>query len=241
MSFYITYNNSTGPSGVQFKVARRPSVPSAAWKYKSFTVPGRDGDLYIFDDTVEDVVIPIEFSIISGTDNFESYFATVKDWLYSKGNQRLILSDYSTYFYKVKKVAVENIERLTRTGGTFTAMFTVEGYRYKIYNYDNPYPTTAYCLNPEESTCHPLYEITGTGLYKIKIGSGDEFKINLPDNATAVIDTDLFLAYRKDTGASLATSCTGDYTSLWIPPGSSTITKTGSGSFQFYARIRERI
>lgn len=213
--YYVEFNNiNNSDMGIY---ATRPNIPAAKRKKTSYKIPGRDGELYIHENAVEDIVISIDFGFYCEQSKWMDYYRAAKKWLLTKMSGKLILSDDTDYFYKVKSVAIGTAERIVKDIGEFKADFTCDGFQYLksgLFEYDkedvlyNPY-----------SLSKPIYKITGEGVCQL-IVNGKTVSANVGQNIT--IDTERMISHRSD-GTLQNTNISGDYEDLYLSEGDNTI------------------
>lgn len=217
--FFIIYNGKMDrEKGIY--VRSRPSMPAPKREYEKIKVEGMDGELYEDKETYEDIEIDIEFNFLTEPEEWQEQFRTVKRWLYSKTDCRLIMSDDRGYYYNVKNVEIETAERVAKRIGKFTAKFICEGYAYKREgrNIEN---LGSKLLNKYEKT-YPVYYIYGSGEVEIN-ANGKTVKALVDEKLT--IDTKLKLCYNGNKEIE-NTAMTGDYEYLALIEGENVFTYT---------------
>lgn len=246
--YSISYNGLD-----DYKYNLRPATkvlpPATERNYTAYKIPGRDGELLSFDGTVKDTSLTVEMSVAAPMAYaYRSYglqrcLQYARQWVYSDGNRRLILSDDPNSFYHVKNASIANLTRKTRDTATLNVVFTIDGYAYTVDHWDTWRTITdgySYDRGLGAELSHPLYRILGSGVTEISVGNGSPVSINLPDTNAVIIDTDLMIAYREDTGATMSTCVTGDYSDLWIPQVA-VFHIDGNSEVKLKARSRRRL
>lgn len=228
-NYTLTYNGYTAKSK-GLEISYRPPIPSAVDKMTEYVIPKRDGKLHYYEGTVEDIDISVTFSFVATEDTFGTTFREIMAWLYDDTDRTLSFSDDADWYYKVKRVTVgTDVERIHKIAGAFKVTFTCEGYAYKksgqnpTSNYTNSYDTS-----------HPLYEISGSGQCTLTVNG---MTMTASVVSKIYIDTDLMIAYRSG-GTMANTSVTGDYSDLWLKPGSNSVSVTNG--FTLVTRPRWR-
>ena len=220
--FHVVYNNVID-SDIGVHVSSRPSIPIAREIINSFTIPGRDGSLTIRDGTVEDIAIQVDFSFTAYPDTWQKVAYMARDWLIGHSGAVLRFSDMPGIFYKVKYVEVSDIERAHKKIGTFSAVFTCDGYQYLDTGLIS---MPAGTLTNNYSVSHPVYTITAStdGTCTLTVG-GKSIQATIAQNLT--IDTDLMLAYRIDGTRIIANTAlimgNLDFKDLWLPHGTTAV------------------
>lgn len=221
-TFWISFNDIKN-TDVGVEVIQRPNIPKPVKRVTHITVPGRDGSLTTTDDTYENIIIPIPMNyIVQDSEKFQEDTRTIKNWL--DGNGVLRMSDDPEVFYKVKDVVLENdIERVLRRAGVFSAQFVCDPYTY----FDNGTQelNISDCEQNQYKTSKPLYKLTGSGLVTLTV-NGNSVTADV-DNSF-FIDTDLMITYDLNGGFQKANT-RFDYSNFYLKPGSNTISVSGGG------------
>lgn len=213
----ITYNGETASSyGVL--VQQRPEIPVPVFETEYIKIDGNDETLTYNPGDYGDIKIPIRMGLRCSADTWVTKIREIKSWL--SGNGRLILSDDPDWFYRVKQVRINTIERVIKRYGNFEAEFTCSPFSFSREGQQDH--NIAEILNNPYILCHPVYKITGEGVCLLSV-NGMTVKANVGQNIT--IDTDRMLAYRSD-GEMQNTAVNGDYECLYLKHGENTITVT---------------
>ena len=226
-------------------VPDRPAIPRAVRRYESIAVKGRDGNMYVYDGSVEDIRISIGLAFYTPKNEWMGRLRNVAGWLLrrptmepwldhlgdyildssnekillsSSGSKYLYLSDDPDFCYRVKNVQMGSTDREARVFGRFTVDFICEGYSYAADGLVEK--TISQVLQNPYEICKPVYHITGNGNCTITINER-EFAIIVGGEAT--IDSEYMIAYRDD-GTLVNADVSGDYERLWLFPGDNTIT-----------------
>lgn len=206
--YYVEFNDvNNSEIGIY---ATRPNLPAANRKKTSFKIPGRDGELYIHENSVEDIVISIKFGFYCEQSKWMDYYRKAKKWLLTKISGKLVLSDDPDFFYKVKSVYIGTAERTVKEIGEFKADFICDGFQY-LKSGLFEYGKEDVLYNPF-SLSKPIYKITGEGVCELTV-NGKTVRANIGQNI--VIDTEKMIAYRND-GTLQNTKITGDYEDLYL-------------------------
>ena len=231
--YTVMYNGETAESHYLL-VSKRPDIPSAEDNMQVYTLPQMDGDLYIYDGTVKDVEISIEFNFISEPIEWMKVQRGAVTWLNRTDDRRLYLGDDPEWFYKVKKIKIDETQRKARQIGTLTVSFICEGYCYHV---DGAEKTSDRSIYNDYSICHPVYYIRGEGVCNLNV-NGNTMRANVGQSLT--IDTERKLAYRSD-GTLLNTSVTGDYEKLYLRHGDNNISVTNGFTLETKTNMRCRL
>lgn len=213
---YMIYNGQT-EQDCHLVITKRPAPPSAERRYRTASIPGRDGDCYEEDGTVEDIEIEVELGFKTEAENWAERYRRARRWLFGSGDGRLFFTDDPDYFYKVKTVIIKKVKRPMRRLGELLVIFTCEGYQYLVSGTES-YSVDDVSYNPYDVS-HPVYKITGEGRCVFVI-NGHSMVANIGQNLT--IDTELMLAYKEDKTLQ-NTAVSGDYEGLYLLPGDNAI------------------
>lgn len=226
--YKVIYNNKTNYD-LGILVANRPDIPSPEKKLEKISLDGRDGDLYIDFNVYSDIVIAIEFNFLNDN-NFE-VMRNVRKWLLGSINKKLYFTDDTTFFYKVKKVSIDDNNRLLESIGNFTANFTCDPYMY-IADGDIERKIGNSIYNTYDM-CKPRYRIDGEGVCYFTV---NDTTVRVNVGQSIIIDTELALCYKNDTISNISMS--GDYEGLYLKSGQNNINV--QEGFTLYAMPRWR-
>lgn len=214
---------------IRLYVVKRPNIPAPRKNYREYDIPGRDGVSYEDEETIDDIEIGVEFNFMEKPDKWFGAFDKAKEWLLD-GSGKLKFGDDKEFFYKVKKVEIDTVERVCYEIGRFTATFFCSGYRY-FETGEKEYREIKY--NPGK-TSHPVYEVRGTGECVLSV-NGKEMTAIVQDNL--IIDTDLMIARRLDKTVT-NTAVTGWYEDLYLKPGENNISISDKFELKIIPRWR---
>lgn len=130
--FDVNFNNQSTLNDIKIKCVKRPNIPIPKRKTNTIKIPGRDGDVVEDEGAYEDIIIPIQFNFLDRT-NFHNKLRLVRKWLLNITDNKLTFSDDPDYFYKVKIVNCDEIERQLKVFGYFEVKFTCDPFQYS-YN-----------------------------------------------------------------------------------------------------------
>ncbi len=214
--FYILYNNRRN-SELGVSIVKRPNIPTSNKRYEEVEIEGRDGKLYRDLNSKEDINISIEFNFSSKDPNeFHTKVRKIKRWLKSDIDNKLVFSDDIYFYYKVKKVEIDDIERSLKRKGKFTVVFTCEAYQYLLEG-ANLQEIKAEIYN-DYDIAKPVYHIYGNGTFEFIVNDNSML---VDVDGMMIIDTDLRLAY-NEFGVNKNTSVSGDYEDLYLIEGNNT-------------------
>lgn len=235
---YITFKNkASNSSDLKLIMTAPPLITHSEIRHDTFTIPGRDGDLFSKDTYRGNASVKVSFDLATtgAVGNYTTAMNKVYQWLQGTGN--LIISDEPGVFYEVKKVMITTDQRDIVSYGHIEAEFIV--YPYKFLD-QSEQSTTALSITNNYDECMPLFEYTSltAGATVTMSVNGNSMTIYMEPNYTkAYIDTRRQIAYHIDSGTKIEIKVSGDYKKLVLPAGStSTLTKTGSDVLQTLPR-----
>ena len=180
---YSMYFNLKHNYELNFKIMKRPSVPSPQRQYTEIDIKGRDGKLYK-EENLEDVDISIECNFISKTpDEWNEDYRKIKRWINNIKDNKLSFNDDKGYYYKVCKVNIDSLERVYKRLGKFNIKITVEPYQYIEPNQELNLSTSMY---NNWDVCQPVYRIIGSGNCVLNVNGTT---VNCTVNEQLTIDT----------------------------------------------------
>lgn len=215
--YSIEYNGKTNQEyGVA--VTNRPNIPTPKPTGDFVNVAGRDGSLYVWDGTYDDITISVSMNYVRAEKYWQNTYRTVKNWI--KGSGTLKMSDDPNWFYKVKQAVINSSNRRKKIGNDIVAEFTCDPFQY-LDGGQYPLTLSEALINPFH-VAHPVYYISGTGDFILSVNN-NEVSGNV--NGIVTIDTELLLAYNQDS-ENVNNELTGDYEGLYLIEGTNDITIT---------------
>lgn len=206
--------------GNKIYVTKRPNIPAPEQRFEEKRIPGRDGTLTIYDGSIEDISIFIEFNFMGKPEEWFEIFRKAKKWLLKKGERTLSFGDDPAFYYIIKRARIETAERVCYEIGKFTAEFICKGTHF-FCSGKREIDHKKLLDNPGIFSL-PIYIITGEGTCTLTV-NGKSVTANVAQNLT--IDTERMISYRED-GTLQNTAISGDYGDLYFQEGKNTITVT---------------
>lgn len=212
------FNNETGwEHGVA--VTSRPPLPSPQKRGEFVEVAGKSGSLFVTDETYEDITIPVSMNYVRAPFYVARQFREIKNWL--SGSGKLIFTDDSEVFYRVKTIEVSDGKRRGRVGVDLEADFTCDPFSY--YESGSLEHSIDECLLNPYHECEPIYIIKGGGVCELEV-NGNVMSFNIGQNIT--IDIERSLAYREDGVFILQEISGANYEDMKLKHGKNTISIT---------------
>lgn len=176
---------------------------SPARKGTVVTIPGRNGTLFMDEDSFEN--IPGKYPAFIGTKSdadFRNKLATFKSAILSRGNYKRLSDSYHPDEFRlaVYKSGLDVDPKHYNRAGGFTLEFDCKPQRFLVSG-ETPqtFSGSGSIVNPELFAAAPLLEVEGTG--KVTIGEYS-FEIDASPG-TIYIDADIVEAYSIDGGGNL--------------------------------------
>ena len=222
MDKYLTIYNDITNLDVNVLVVKRPSKPSPEMEYQEVKVPG--GKTLYKEKGYKDIEIPVSYNFLSKKpSDWDKDFRKIKQWLLSKGNNKLKFSDDLEVYYKVNKVTIDTPERIMKQLGKFDVTFTCDPYVY----IDEGERELSTILYNNYLPSRPVYRIVGEGYLTLNINN-KVIKANVGQEL--IIDTDKGLCYREGIINNVALE--GKYEDMYLLEGENTFSWTNG--FKIY-------
>lgn len=178
-------------------------------------VPGSQGSLVERTGVYSDTVITNVMEFRAGTENFDMDLIQEKKWISSA--QKVRYTEMPEIFFKVKKVAFEDEEEISRWSKKITVVFTCEP---GIYLLEGQKEITGKMeIENQYSVSCPIYKIAGEGRCVLSVNE-NQVTANIGQNL--IIDTEKMMAYRMD-GTMQDTEIDQDYEKLYLKEGTNTL------------------
>ena len=215
-----SFDNGNGTSaGKGLRFLAYPSIEYGREKVEDISVAGKKGTLTKRTGIYTDTIISNKMEYVSKSHELsETERIMITEWL--KSTKTVSYSDMPDYFFKVKKVEIDDALRKYGIYGNLTAEFTCEPGIYLKSGEKVQTVVSGARLKNSHSVCSPLYKISGEGVLTLTV-NGKKVTANVGQNLT--IDTELMMAYRQD-GIIQNIALTGDYENLFLQPGDNAIT-----------------
>lgn len=187
-----------------------------------FSIPGRNGDLFIDNGRYESVIMPYSCFILK---NFDRNYRKLKDILLSVNSYAVLEDTYHPDEYRmaVYRKGLDDIDLShNNTAGKFTIEFLCKPERYLKYA-DRWEEINGAKYNPTSYESKPLIEVTGNGSFYV---NGQ--KVTVEGNTGLIyLDSDIQDAYSIENGVIISkNSCvSGDFPIL--SPGKNTFENEG--------------
>lgn len=154
-------------------IEKLPAISAPAKKYKTISVPGRNGDLHIEENAFQNYTQPYECWFKRPNTPPSEVAHAIKEWLLGSNGYQVLKDTYDpNHFRKATFLGPMDIEQLLNGFGRCTILFDcapqsfLESGKFPV-NFENP--GTLY--NPTAFTALPIIYVYGTGAGTVTVGS----------------------------------------------------------------------
>ncbi len=167
----ITFNGVTS-SSFNLQVERRPDYEIPEKDYDSFHIPGKNGDLLIFNGSYKNVVRSYDVAIGSRNGLFTSMANDISSWLCSPSEYARLEDTYEPDYYKLATYkGPATIENILGNAGRATIEFDRKPQRFLKTGDTKVVVTSGQTLNnPTKFAALPIITVKGSGSGILKVG-----------------------------------------------------------------------
>lgn len=179
------------------KVEKYPASYGAVKKFETYSVPGRNGDLHVFENAFQNYVQPYE--CYYHTDRMTNEAAhEVKQWLLANAGYQRLTDAYDPNHYRLATVLTEvKIENRLNRYGRFTVNFNCDPRSFlRSGDFAQVLETATVISNPYGFAALPVIKIYGTGDGTITVAGVTVKLYTLEDHIT--LDCETQNAYREN-------------------------------------------
>lgn len=210
----IVFNGiSSRDFGIEVETA--PDYQAAQRNVRDLDVPGRNGSLYIDDNTFANVERAYSVSFVSkdedGPESFRSISSAIAEWLaYTSGYCKLTDSYEPDYYRLARFIDEFQIDNIYNQAGSFELKFDCRPERFLVSGVEPVTITSGqYLINPTKFAAKPLIQITGSGNASLYVGSRRVQIAMGTTYTTATIDCEKEHVYTGSTSLDSITTLTG--------------------------------
>ena len=204
---FVIFNNKNSYEDLDIVMEDRPVIPSPLKNVIETVVEGRNGSLLEDLNTYQNIEIPIIFSL-ADSENLHARARQIKQWLIGTFiDNKLTFDDDLDYFYKVKYVKLDNLERELETIGRVTATFVCEPFCYSKEGLQTVILTKAGSLFNDGHISIPIIKLHGSGNITLNINGTVIILTGVDGYIT--IDSNMMDAYKDTTPKNSAMN--GDF------------------------------
>lgn len=160
----FTFNGHTS-NEFGIRIERMPALNRPARKFRAASVPGRNGNIYEFEDAWEEIIQPYEI-FAGGMNNGDavSSFASILEWLHSANGYAVLSDTYdSTHYRMAAFVDSADIESMWHTWGRMVVNFRCRPERY-LTGQTSAVASGAVINNTTKHIAKPVITLTGGGV-----------------------------------------------------------------------------
>lgn len=188
----LMYNNKLA-SFLGIMIKTRPVIPTPKKQINTVQVPGGE-TLYEDLEEYDDIEITVDFNFVD-RDNIKLKFRDIRKWLFEDIDDKLIFSDDTNYFYKVKNIEISDLTTKFKIKGDFSVKFICSPYIYSVLGSKKIDLTqTTVLYNSSWLYSKPSFFIEGEGNITL-IVNGNSVELNVGQKIE--IDVDKQLIFRE--------------------------------------------
>jgi len=190
---YLIINENQTSNDIGIWVDTPPMPPMAEQVYRELTIPDREENLTVADESYKDIQLAVKAYIFDNAYDM----TTVYSWL--RGAKKLRFKD-DDYYYRVKKVLPPTLNYSGHGKTMITLNFVVSPFRYiKVDTTVVSTTSTTTVLNTGNVYCRPQYKIFGSGTITLKVDD-DTNKIVISNvDGYCIVDAERMLVYKDST------------------------------------------
>ena len=225
---YITFNGVTSTTAGVKAVEYYPPLDRPRRKFTKIEIPGRTGDIVIFEDAWEDY--EQEFAIYAGSGangNAPTVFNSISSWLHSASGYARLEDTYDTTIYRMAYyVGPTDVENVLNRFGKATIKFVCQGKRF-LKSGETAITVSASntsITNPTGFASRPKIVVTGSSSGTLTVG-GTLVTLNSIDTGMVIDCEKMTVTDSAGTTNLNSYMVLGDFPT--IPSGSSVVKFTG--------------
>lgn len=231
--FHIIYNNKSNKE-LGISVVKRNNIPCPSLKLLETNNVFEDSIKSRNFNTFEPVVFNLEINFITKEEDFTKKTREIKRWLLGSGDKKLKFSDDLEYYYKVLKIEIGEIERVSKRKGLLSIQFTCDPYSFVVNGLNKVILNNSNTIFNSYMESNPIYIIKGIGTTTLNV-NGNAFEITLLANKDLYINTELNILHDTDKNV-FNYNTKGEFKTLKLREGNNTITLTG-GTIEYFEII----
>ena len=188
--------NGTSSADMGLRVLALPDVQIAEARGRAVEIPGRDGALWLSDDSFKPVTHRIAFEIGGDAD-----IDAVAAWL--SGGGKLVLSSFPDYYWRARIIKGFDLQSGIYAGGNCRTevAFSCEPFRYQVGDPSLPAITAARAFSGGGTwPAKPVITVHGSGSMNLLVNGAT---VLLDDIAPSItLDCDAMMAFKGNVNAS---------------------------------------
>lgn len=214
---YLIIDEDRTSNDIGIWVDTPPMPPMAEQVYRELTIPDREENLTVADESYKDIQLAVKAYIFDNAYDM----TTVYSWL--RGAKKLRFKD-DDYYYRIKQVKPPTLNYQGYGKTMITLNFVVSPFRYiKVDTTVISTQTTFTVQNTGNVYCRPQYKIFGSGNITLQVDDPSN-AITVKDvDGYAIVDAERLLIYKDSDFLE------SEGVIPFLDAGTSTVTISGSG------------
>lgn len=168
-------------------IEKIPPLKKAKTRFKTYTIPGRDGILWVNENTLEPITLSLECHFNENVGDTDMYNTLLK-------NEGRLSLDGVRYYdaFISNNIDYDKVQNFRKFLLTFTMNPVAHEFEERTFTFDPQVETNVLTLSDYEYTNYPIIEIDGRGELIITIehsdGTGELFTILADGNGAYTLD-----------------------------------------------------
>lgn len=191
----FTFAGTTSAS-MGLRVTKLPDVQIAEERGEAVEIPGRDGELWLSDNSFKPVTHRIEFEIGSSAN-----INAITAWLSGSGN--LIISTFPNHYWKARIIKGFDLKSGIYVSGYYrtTVEFSCSPFRYQVGDPTLSPITSAQTFTGSGTwTAKPIITVNGSGSMNLLVNGATVLLDDISPSIT--LDCDAMMAFKGNVNAS---------------------------------------
>lgn len=190
---YLIIDEDRTSNDIGIWIDTPPMPPMAEQVYRELTIPDREENLTVADESYKDIQLAVKAYIFDNAYDM----TTVYSWL--RGAKKLRFKD-DDYYYRVKKVLPPTLNYQGHGKTMITLNFVVSPFRYFVVDTTVISTTsTTTVQNLGNVYCRPQYKIFGSGTIKLQVDDSANAVTVSDVDGYCIIDAERMLIYKDST------------------------------------------
>lgn len=222
---YLIIDEDRTSNDIGIWVDTPPMPPMAEQVYREITIPDREENLTVADESYKDIQLAVKAYIFDNAYDM----TTVYSWL--RGAKKLRFKD-DDYYYRVKKVLPPTLNYQGHGKTMITLNFVVSPFRYFVVDTTVISTTsTTTVQNLGNVYCRPQYKIFGSGTITLKVDDNSNAVTISGVDGYCIVDAERMLIYKDSTFLS------NEGVIPFLDTGSSSVIVTPQSSGDTFTKI----
>lgn len=220
---FFIFNNKNSFEDFEIKIIEDVIIPNPQEKSTTISIPGGE-DLVVRDGGYSDITIPVQVDILN-KDIIKRKYRDIKNWLSNFEDNKLIFSNDSEVFYRVKKIKLDSFKTEFIECGSATINFVCSPYTYFLDG-SIEIPLVPILFNDYGKESKPIFHIKAEGIVTLTINNSS-VELNVGQEIT--VDVERELIFKK--GVINNSIKKGSWDSLILKQGKNDLSYSCNGTF----------